>query len=108
MDNVLTIILSVIGSTGLFTFVQYLITRHDTKSNKEEYIQGELKEVRLDLCRTQLLLLISNYPNEEAELMKVAQRYFSELKGDWYMTTIFNRYLKNNNIAIPDWFTEHD
>lgn len=59
-----------------------------------------------DELRTQLLLLIADYPQEYAEIMKLAEHYFGELNGNWYLTSLFNRWLEQNDIARPEWFKE--
>ena len=35
--------------------------------------------------------------------MLVAERYFSELGGDWYLTDIFKSWLDENGIEEPVW-----
>lgn len=57
-----------------------------------------------DALRTQLLLLISDYPDNQEGIMQVAQRYFGELDGNWYATSLFNHWLEKNGIAKPEWF----
>ncbi len=44
-----TIILSIFGSGALFTFLQYLITRHDEKKGKHKTIMDAIGAVRKDL-----------------------------------------------------------
>jgi type II secretory pathway pseudopilin PulG len=45
MEPVLTIVLSIIGSSAVFTFIQFLITRKDTKNSKLEELTKEIKSV---------------------------------------------------------------
>lgn len=45
MEPVLTIILSIVGSSAVFTFIQFLITRKDTKNSKFEELTKEIKSV---------------------------------------------------------------
>ena len=94
------IVLAVLASNALFAFVQFMINRHDTKKN----IKGKLTILEKDVLRTQLLLLILIKPEEKKELLTIGEHYFNVLKGDWYMTTIFNKWLEENNIAEPEWF----
>lgn len=61
-----------------------------------------------DNVRTQMLVLMSVYPKEEAELLKLAEHYFADLKGDWYMTSLFNKHCEKYKIAKPDWFNSED
>ena len=61
-----------------------------------------------DELRTQLLLLLSDYPEERQEIMKLAEHYFKDLKGNWYATTLFNNWLVERQIARPEWFRVND
>ena len=99
-DTTSTILLAVIGSNALFVFLQFLISRHDTKKN----VKGKLITLEKDVLRTQLLLLILLKGEEKQEILTIAEHYFKDLHGDWYMTSIFNKWLKEKTIAEPDWF----
>lgn len=110
-----TIIITALGSTGLFTFVQFLIKRHDNKKGKMASIETKLSEIdtKLQQCekdelRTQLLMMLSDYPTESTEIMKLAQHYFGDLHGNWYATSIFNSWLESNGKAKPEWFKTND
>lgn len=101
MDHIgTTIVLSVIGSNALFAFIQFLITRHDTKKN----VKGKLITLEKDVLRTQLLLLILLRDEERQEILTIAEHYFKDLHGDWYMTSIFYKWLSSKRIAEPEWF----
>lgn len=67
------------------------LEKNDTKQEK-------------DNVRTQLLVLIADYKENTQEIMEVAHHYFAEIKGDWYMTTIFNQWLTENKVGKPEWF----
>lgn len=99
-DTTSTIVLAVIGSNALFAFLQFLIGRHDTKKN----IKGKLIVLEKDVLRTQLLLLILLKGEEKQEILTIAEHYFKDLHGDWYMTSIFNKWLKEKTLAEPEWF----
>lgn len=98
------IIIAILASNAAFAFVQFLITRHDTKKS----VDSKLRTLEKDGLRTQLLLLILICPKEQQEIMTIAEHYFSKppkgLDGDWYMTSIFNKWLLNADIAKPEWF----
>ena len=109
----LTVILSVLGSNGLFALIQFLISRKDNKSGKAAEqnsrmadMSSKLDKLERDSCRTQLLLMLSDYDSEHQEILKLAKHYFSDLHGDWYMTGIFNRWLVAHGIGKPEWFAE--
>lgn len=110
-DSTQTIILALLTSNGFFAFVQYLLTRRDTKKRLEERfetlkeeLKGKLRKQEKDSLRTQLLLLILLKPEEEQEILTIGEHYFKELEGNWYMTSIFNRWLDDKGVAKPEWF----
>ena len=99
-----TIILAVLGSTALSSLIQFLIKRHDDKKNAKFNVKEKLTALEKDVLRTQMLLLILIRPEETKEILTIGEHYFHDLKGDWYMTSIFNKWLKESNIAEPEWF----
>lgn len=102
------IILGILGGGNLILFIKFLIERHDKKVEKaedkeKEHIQGILKKLEKDGLRTQLLLLILMKPEETSEILTLAQHYFVDLKGNWYMTSIFAKWCDEHDLE-PDWF----
>ena len=107
------ILLAVLGGGNLILFVKFLIERHDRKTEQEENneregIKNKLLVLEKDGLRTQLLLLILIRPEEQTEILRIAEHYFKVLKGDWYMTSIFNNWLKDSVIAEPEWFENQE
>lgn len=103
-------LLGVLTSSAVLAFCQFLITRRDNKKNKYSEIESRLDKIEAalvknekDNVRTQMLLVMSDYPQEEKELMTLAEHYFCDLHGNWYMTSIFKNYCARNNIPIPEW-----
>lgn len=103
-STVLTIVGAILASNALFGFIQFLISRRDTKKN----VYGKLMTLEKDVLRTQLLLLILMKPEEHQEILTIAEHYFAPppkgLDGDWYMTSIFNKWLSDSKMAEPVWF----
>lgn len=106
-----SILLGFVGSAGLFGFAEFLIKRKDDKNNvlgqiltKLEGLSKRLDKAEKDALRTQLLLMISDYPHEHQEILLLAHRYFCDKKGNWYLTSIFENYLKSERIPFPNWF----
>lgn len=99
-----TIMVSVLASNGLFALIQFLIGRHDTKKN----IKGKLLLLEKDGLRTQLLLLLLLMPEEKKEILTIAEHYFAKppagLGGNWYMTSLFDKWLEKHGEAKPEWF----
>ena len=99
-----TIILAVLGSTALSSLIQFLIKRYDDKKNAKFNVKEKLTTLERDVLRTQMLLLILMKPDEKKEILTIGEHYFKELKGDWYMTSIFNKWLESSGTAEPEWF----
>lgn len=105
------IIIAIIGNTGLCSLAIFLIQRRDQKKGVLNEIRKELEIVKAqgiknerDNCRSQMLALMSDYPDDKAELIRLAEHYFVDLHGDWYMTTLFKKHLKDCGIEQPEWF----
>ena len=103
MDSLITtIIVAILASNGFFALLQYLISRHDTKKN----VKDKLITLEKDGLRTQLLLLILMQPEEQTEILKIAEHYFVKLKGNWYMTGLFSKWCDAHGLE-PDWFKQN-
>lgn len=118
-DSILSIILAVFGSlAAILAFTQFLITRRDTKKGVMNDIKtavddlkddvADLKESAekqdVDNCRQQLMLLIHISPDNVGDIIPLAYHYFVELKGDTYLTNLFDDWLVRKNIDKPIWF----
>ena len=111
-------IATLVSALSVGTLIKFFVERRDAKNDniKEliEKIDNLTKEndkkftkLEKDIVRTQLLQLMQNYATEEEhELLQVAEHYFDVLNGDWYMTSMFKKFLKKQNIEIPLWFKE--
>lgn len=104
------IILAAFASTGFFGLIQFLVKRHDDRNGKvkqlTDSIDGLKKKIDIqerDSCRTQLLLLMAIFPDNVDEILKIAEHYFKDLKANWYMSTLFVRWCRKNNIELPEW-----
>ena len=105
------VVISVLGSGAFATLVTAVINAINNRKSKLKSIEGQLKSIdeklvksEKDALRTQLLILLSDYPEETQEIMTIAQHYFGDLKGDWYATSLFNKWITDNKIAEPAWF----
>ena len=105
-DTIIIAVISALTSGGFLAFLQFVITRHDTNVN----IAGTLKKLEKDGLRTQLLLMILLKPEEKREILTLGERYFSKppkgLDGNWYMTDMFKKWLKEEGHSNPDWFNK--
>lgn len=66
--------------------------------------QKSLDRAERDNCRIQMLIMMMHYQQETEQIMKLAEHYFRDLAGDWYMTGLFNKWLVDNKIGKPEWF----
>lgn len=110
-DYILPVILAALGSSALFGFIQFLISRHDSKKGAMAALNaniGELKtaveQLEVESCRVQLMTLIHMSPRNAADILNLAFRYFVDLNGDTYLTSLFSAWLKEQNIDQPIWF----
>lgn len=97
--------------TGIFGLINNsMAAERDAKQKKIERTEGletltrKLNKLEKDSVRTQLLLLMSDYSGNQQEILEVAQHYFADCKGNWYMTSMFSRWLTDNNVGQPEWF----
>ena len=112
--NIWQVVLVVLGNAGFFALIQTLVQRHDRKKGLLAEIKSDVQELKRqgivqerDNCRTQLLLLISDYPEEKQEIMTLAKHYFVDLEGNWYASSIYRKYLHDHQIEAPFWFLNH-
>lgn len=94
-EIIATVVVAVIGSN----LIQFFVTRWDTKRG----IKDQLKKLEKDSVRTQMLVMMSDYPEERNEIMTLAEHYFRVLKGNWYLTELFTKWLKDNKLQKPSW-----
>lgn len=104
MTPIETIALAILGSTALSSLIQFFVTRWDKKKESKFDIKGKLLILEKDVLRSQLLLLILLRPMEQQEILTIGEHYFKDLHGDWYMTSIFNKWLTETDTAEPEWF----
>lgn len=114
MDNFIAL-LSAIGGGAIVGFVQFLITRHDNKNDKLKgitdtltHMDKKLSLLKKDSERTQLLLLLTSYPNRTDEILEVAHQYFVCDGGNWYMTKLFTDWCNENGVDYEPLFKEKE
>ena len=107
MEN-LGLIVGFIGTLIGSGIIQFFITRHDTKKEKKDEVGSKLdtiideqKRAEKDLLRVQLLVMMNLMPENKEEIMTLAQRYFDVLKGDWFYSSLFAKWLKDSDIEEP-------
>jgi len=108
----LDIISCILGGGALITLITFLIKRSDEKKEKKDEVLAEIQSIKKqmqkmerDSVRTQLLMLMNAYQYGDAsEILTVAEYYFEGLKGDWYATSLFQKFCEKEGIPLPPWF----
>ena len=103
-DIITAIIVAVVGSEALVRLIIFFVERKDGKRG----IKNQLIKLEKDSCRTQMLVMLSDYPEEKTEIMTLAEHYFKDLKGNWFMTGVFRDWMQKNDIVNPIWFKGED
>lgn len=79
----------------------WCVTQMNAGTNQKlDTIIEKVDKAELDATRSQLLALMSDYPDNESEILKVADYYFNELGGDWYMTDLFTKWADSRGIDV--------
>lgn len=108
MDIIVTIIgvvASLSSALSIGMLIKFFVERHDSRHDSTEQLIKKLNRLEKDSVRTQLLMLMLHYSDgDESEILEVAQHYFKDLDGNWYMTSLFNKFVERNKISRPEWF----
>lgn len=96
-------ILGAIG--GLSGLIIFLITRHDEKKKVTSFTAEEkkaifdfMKKAEQDSCRLQLLNMMQHQPTNKDTILMLAEHYFEDLGGNWYMSSEFSRWTKEQKV----------
>ena len=107
MDITVALLTGILGSAGLFSFIQFIIGRHDTKEHQLTQIQTTLKAIdekcdrnELATTRLQLIFLIDSQPRNKDTILQTAQRYFVELNGNGEAWAVFYAWAEKNKLDI--------
>lgn len=107
MELGVTVICAIFGSAGLFSLIQFFITRHDGKERDLSQIKNQLDRIvekcdrnELATNRLQLLFLIESQPQNKDTILQTAQRYFVELNGNGEAWAVFYGWAENNKLDV--------
>lgn len=107
MEIGVAILIAVLGSAGLFSFAQFMISRHDNKGAKLAQIEKKLDGIsakcdrnELATTRLQLIFLIDSQPQNKDTILTTAQRYFVELDGNGEAWAVFYDWAEHNKLDI--------
>ena len=95
----------ILSSAGIFSLLQFLISRHDKKKGELESIKRELRimkhtqdETILRVTRAELKDLIFSDPENIDGILQVAEYYFIELDGNAYAHAMFMKWAKEHGV----------
>lgn len=98
---------TILGSAGVFSLIQFLISRHDRKNDsligiKRELdgIKKSLNDTNIRVTRMELLRLIQKDPDNLDAVLQVAEYYFIELDGNAYAHSVFEKWAVEHGVAI--------
>lgn len=122
MDNVIvTLIVAVLSSGALSALINGFFQSRRDKRSKENGLESKVdaltkKQTEIndrlilsekDALRTQLMVLIKDYPDEKTDILRLGETYFSKLGGNWILTDIFAKWCKDSGTQLPPWFKEN-
>ena len=79
---------------------------HDAQQLKLTKISNDLDENNLRTLRLDLLHAIESDPNNQLVIMDLARKYFVEMKGNCYMSKIFQEWADEHNVNITSMFNK--
>lgn len=117
-----TIIVAILGSGALSALISGIFTLINNASSKKKEIANQMiimnsrldkieknqLKAEKDQCRTQLLLMIKDFPEEKSEILELARHYFADLHGNWFATPVFNKWLEDYHVGKPEWFKQEE
>ncbi len=117
-----TIIIALIGSGVLSTLITVLFQAWQTKQSRKTGLESKVdtiaetqqsiikaqKKAEGDIIRVELKLMISDFPDEESDILRLAEHYFKDLKGNWVMANTFNLWLESRGLPSPSWYDKEN
>lgn len=108
-----SIILGILSSSALATVIASVIQFFTNRVGRLKKIEEKLntieanqKTAEKDALRTQLIMMIADYPEEKTDILRLGQHYFEKLHGNWVASDIFVRWCgEYNDGIIPAWYT---
>lgn len=71
-------------------------------------LKKEVALIKKDDIRTQLMVMIKDFPTEKTDILRLGQHYFEDLHGNWVLTNIFTEWLIEHEINIPNWLPKKE
>lgn len=61
-------------------------------------LNSKLDNLEQSTCRSELLTLMANYPEDKRAIEELAYHYFAELKGDSYVYGVYIQWAEQHNV----------
>ena len=121
MDNsIVTIIVAILSSGALSALINAIAQGRRDKQSKATGLESKVdtviadqdkimkaqKKQEGDIIRVELKLMISNFPEKEEDILRLAEHYFKDLHGNWVMATTFKQWLDERGLELPQWYNE--
>lgn len=97
---------TILGSAGVFSLIQFFISRHDNRKDDLCNIRKELSSIKktqeqtiIRVTRGELKDLIRDDPDNINAILQVAEYYFIELDGNAYAHAIFEKWAKEHGVS---------
>ena len=101
------LISAILSSAGVFSLIQFLISRNDKKRDDLSDINKELnciktgqEDMNLRVTRIELANLINEDSENLDAILQVAEYYFIDLDGDAYAHAVFEKWANEHGVAI--------
>lgn len=97
----------ILGSAGVFSLIQFLVTRHDRRKDDLAIIKREMNSIKksqedtnVRVTRMELMGLIRDDADNIDAVLQVAEYYFIELDGNAYAHAVFEKWAVEHGVAI--------
>lgn len=116
------ILIAIIGSgtlgiliTKIFDLISERNKLKEKQKEDQENVHKELAEIKAavklnekDNLRTQLMVMIKDYPYETTDILRLGEHYFKDLNGNWVLTDIFGSWAAGQGVIVPTWFPKEE
>lgn len=108
-----TIVIAIISSGALSALISGLFGLIQNRKSKQKQIEQDLEEIKSaqirsekDVLRTQLMVMLKDFPQETTDILRLGEHYFVKLGGNWILSDIFQKWAQDNNVSLPNWFSK--
>lgn len=119
MDNsIVTIIVAILSSGALSALINGFFQSRRDKQSKETGLESKVDDIKKkqdtiiadqkkqegDILRVELKLMISDFPEKEDDILRLAEHYFGDMHRNWVMGSTFQQWLDDRGLDVPNWY----